>query len=343
MPELRKDPVIERWVIIASERGRRPNEFSVTIDTPSGTFCPFCPGNESRTPSEIAQWGRDPAAPANSSGWNVRVVSNKFPVLTSEGSLESQGLGMFDLMNGVGAHEVIIENPRHDFDFADATAPEMHAVWDAYIARFNELRRDERFRHILIFRNAGAAAGATVSHPHSQVIAVPITPKQVTEHLEASREYYLRKNRCIYCDVLRQELSMKDRIVEANEHFVVASPFAARFPFELCIYPRRHSHDFTLMTPAEVSALSETLPRTLRRIKRALNNPAYNLMVQTVPNIQPQNGRAGYGDTIAHDFHWRIDILPRLTSVAGFEWGTGFYINPVSPESATRFLCEVEV
>jgi UDPglucose--hexose-1-phosphate uridylyltransferase len=343
MPELRKDPIIDRWVIIAVERGQRPDDFTTEGDPPSGAFCPFCPGQESKTPPELAQWGRSPDAPPNSPGWSVRVVTNKFPALTEEGELDRQGLGMFDLMNGIGAHEVVIESPRHDWDFADATPQETHDILSAYVARMNALRQDERFVYTLVFRNEGTIAGASLAHPHSQIISVPIIPAQVKEHLDAARKYYRQKTRCVFCDVLRQELSMRDRIVEENEYFVVLSPFAARFPFQLQIYPRRHSHDFTQMTPEETEALGSTLARNLRRIKLCLNNPAYNLMVQSSPHEKVRPGHPEYWGTLPQDYHWHIDILPRLTKVAGFEWGTGFYINPVSPEQATRFLRDVEL
>jgi UDPglucose--hexose-1-phosphate uridylyltransferase len=344
MSELRKDPIVDRWVIIATERSRRPSDFNSTeIEPPAGAFCPFCPDNESRTPPELAQWGRPTDAPPNSKGWQVRVVPNKFPVLKNEGEPDPQGLGMFDFMNGIGSHEVIIENPRHDWDFAGATPMEMREILGAYTSRLHELRRDERLRYTVIFRNSGTVAGATLAHPHSQVIALPIIPKQVKEQLDAAHEYYDRKSRCVFCDVIRQELSMKDRVVEANEHFVVLSPFAARFPFELQIYPRRHSHDFTLMTADEMDALGATLARNLCRLKRTLDDPPYNFMLQTAPSLHSRPGRPEAWGTIAHDYHWRIDILPRLTRVAGFEWGTGFYINPVAPEHATQLLQEVEV
>ncbi|HEX8834319.1 MAG TPA: DUF4931 domain-containing protein [Abditibacteriaceae bacterium] len=343
MPELRKDPIIDRWVIVAAERGRRPTDFVADTDPASGSFCPFCPGNESKTPPEIAQWGRPAGAPADTSGWDVRVVSNKFPALSSEGELDRQGLGMFDLMNGVGAHEVVIENPRHEWDFAEATPEEMRTILAAYVSRVQALGQDERFLYTLVFRNNGTVAGASLAHPHSQIISVPIIPGQVKERLDAARNYYYQKTRCVFCDVLRQELMMKDRVVEENEHFIVLSPFAARFPFELQIYPRRHCHDFTLMTPEEIAALGETLTRNLRRIKVTLNNPAYNLMIQAAPHLHPRAGHPEYWGTLAHDYHWHIDILPRLTKVAGFEWGTGFYINPVAPERATEFLKDAQI
>ena len=342
MSELRKDPVLDRWVIIAAERGRRPTDFSRPDDVLPGGFDPFEPGNEDRTPPEIVAWGRAEGAAANSPGWRVRVVPNKFPALSHDGALDPQGLGMFDTAQGVGAHEVIIEHPEHDWDFDQASVEEMRLVLDAYIARLNALGEDRRFRYVIVFRNVGARAGATLSHPHSQIIAVPILPKHIKEQLDSAREYFERKQRCIYTDILRQELEASERIVEATDHFVVLSPFAARFPFEMQIFPRRQCHDFTLCTPEELDALGDVLSRTLRRYKKALGNPAYNMMLQTAPTQHTKPGHPEYWGTIEQDFCWHIDILPRLTSVAGFEWGTGFYINPVSPERAAEFLRAAE-
>ena len=336
MPELRKDPIIDRWVIIAAERGRRPTDFNRPSDPLKGAFDPFAPGNESRTPPEVAAWGRPEGAEANSPGWKVRVVPNKFPALSLEGEIDPKEIGLFDMVNGIGAHEVIIEHPDGDWDFDKAQGEEMNLVLQAYVARINALRQDPRFRYVIVFRNVGAQAGATLSHPHSQVITVPILPKLIKEQLHAARDYFERKQRCLYSDILHQELQSGERIVEQNEHFVVLSPFAARFPFEVQILPRRQCHDFTLISGAEMESLGEVLSRTLRRYKKALNEPAYNMMLQTAPFSRP------HSDTIDKDFCWHIDILPRLTSVAGFEWGTGFYINPVSPEAATRFLREAE-
>ena len=339
MPELRKDPVIDRWVIIAAERSRRPNDFASEGETPSSSFDPFGPGNESKTPPELMQIGRPEGAPPNSEGWRVRVVPNKFPALTTEGELDRQGLGMFDKMNGVGAHEVVIEHPNLEWNFAEATEQEARDILDAYVARVLELRTDARLMHTLIFRNHGVVAGASLAHPHSQIISTPIVPAQTKEVLDAAHNYYLQKERCVFCDLLRQETSMRDRIVEENEHFVVLSPYAARFPFELQIYPRRHSHDFTTMTADELHSLSLLLPRSLKRIKETLGNPAYNLLIQTAPHTT-KRVISDYHSTMEHSFHWYIAILPRLTKVAGFEWGTGFYINPISPEDASSYLRE---
>ena len=343
MPELRKDPIIDRWVIIATERGRRPSDFSPEPPVPPASFSPFAYGNEEKTPNEVFQAGRPEKAAPNTPGWKVRVVPNKFPALSVKGELESQAVGMFDMMNGVGAHEVVIEHPDSGWDMSDATQDQAQAIFSAYIARNQELARDERFRYILTFRNYGIQAGASIAHPHSQIIALPIIPRQVRDQLHAAREHYRNKLRSIYQDLLRQELADGQRIVEATDHFVVLCPYASRFPFEMKIFTRRPNHDFSLMTPEEVADISDLLPRTLRRVRDALGNPSYNMMFQTAPITVPRPGSPDYWGTIAQDFCWHIDILPRLTEVAGFEWGTGFYINPVSPESATRFLRDVPV
>ncbi len=340
MPELRQDPIIDRWVIIATQRGRRPSDFTPEPHPAPVGFSPFAPGNESTTPPELFQIGRDENAPADTPGWRVRVVPNKFPALSSEGDLDSQAHGLFDRMNGVGAHEVVIEHPQAAWDIADASPGEMSEILAAYIARNHALETDPRYRYILTFRNYGTAAGASINHPHSQIIALPVVPKQVRDQLEVAREYFKRKRRSIFGDLVRQNLQEGTRIVEDNAHFVVLCPYASRFPFEMSIYPKRQQDDFTQMNAEEIAALSEVLPRTLGRIKRALGNPAYNMMIQTSPITTPRSDDPTHWTTIAQDYCWHIDILPRLTQVAGFEWGTGFYINPVSPESATEFLRE---
>jgi UDPglucose--hexose-1-phosphate uridylyltransferase len=337
MSELRKDPVLDRWVIIAAERGRRPNDFYLEPDPPAEGFSPFAPGNEHTTPPEVFQIGRESGAP-DSPGWRVRVVPNKFPALSPDTPLEPKGLGMFDMMSGTGAHEVIIENADANWDPADASPAEMRDVLDAYVARVHNLQSDPRFRYVLVFRNNGTRAGASIAHPHSQVMALPIVPQQVRSKLDSAHDYFDRKGRCLFDDIVRQELAMGDRVVEATDDFVVLSPFAARFPFELQLLPRRHSHDFTTIDDAELNALAEVLGRSLRRLKNALGAPAYNMILHTAP--APRRGDSGH---IAEEFLWHIEILPRLTGVAGFEWGTGFYINPIAPEQAAQFLRDAPV
>jgi len=339
MPELRKDPVVDRWVIIATERGQRPYDFNPEQVTAGTGFCPFCEGNENKTPPEV--WAiRSSGSAPNSPGWQIRVIPNKFPALAIEGELNRQGLGMFDMMNGVGAHEIIVESPDHGWKVSDASESKLFDIFRSYRERITDLQKDTRFRYCMVFRNYGAAAGASLAHPHSQLIALAITPKRVKEELHSAKEWYHEKERCIFCDVIRQELVMGDRVVLDNEHFVVLSPFAARFPFELAIYPKRHCHDFTLMGDDERRSLAGTLRETLKRIAVTLQDPPYNYILHTCPNTTHGTGptRVNYWLTLEHDFHWHLEIVPRLTRIAGFEWGTGFYLNPILPEDAAKKL-----
>jgi len=342
MSELRKDPLGDRWVIIAAERGRRPDDFHKTVSEPAaagGASCPFCAGNEAKTPAET--WAIRPGdGGPNTPGWQVRVVPNKFPALGIEGDVERRGLGIFDYMSGIGAHEVVIESPRHDWRMDEAPLDEIERVIRAYQARLTDLYGDPRFHYVVIFRNYGATAGASLSHPHSQLIAVPITPKRAKDKLAAARDYYGRKERCIFCDIVNQELMLGDRVVLDHEHFVVMTPFASRFPFELAIYPKQHQDDLRMLSEEMRYAFAEILRESLHYLGHALGDPAYNFIINTAPNPIPRPGKPEYWGTLAVDYHWHVEILPRVTRVAGFEWGTGFYINPVAPEDAARFLRE---
>ena len=342
MPQLRKDPIVDQWVVVAAERGHRPTDFKPEAEPPSGGFCPFCPGNENRTPPEIMAIGRNGTAP-DTPGWKVRVIPNKFPALAIEGGLNRQGYGMFDMMNGVGAHEVIVESPDHQWHLAEAPLEEIRDVFVAYRERILDLQRDPRFRYSLVFRNYGLRAGASLAHPHSQLISIAVMPRRVKDELKAARDYFAHKERCIFCDIINQEMMLNERVVAQNEHFIALSPFAARFPYELNVFPRRHRHDYTRMNDEEIWGLAHIMRNVLKRVKETLNNPAYNFMLHTAPYPNPRPGRPEYWGTIELDFHWHIEIVPRLTRVAGFEWGTGFYINPVAPEASTQVLREVEI
>jgi len=338
MSELRKDPIVDRWVIIAAERGRRPSDFKTTPEIPKSEGCPFCEGNEATTPPEIYAV-RDGTAP-NTPGWKVRVVPNKFPALAIEGKLVRSGFGRLDRMSGVGAHEVIIESPNHFDDIPTLSTDHVALILDTYARRTEDLRRDERFRHTMAFRNYKGAAGASLSHPHSQLIALPFIPELTRQKLGSARQYYQRKERCIFCDLIEQELSMpeQERVIYRNDQFVLLSPFAARFPFSVEIYPLEHCHDFVEMDSTTRLALAEALQFIFSRYKDILDDPAYNMTLQTAPNTIPRPGHPDYWSSIVYDYHWHLEIFPRLTKVAGFEWGTGCYINPVAPEDAARYL-----
>ena len=326
MPELRKDPVIGRWVIIASERGKRPMDFPHRPARQRGGFCPFCPGNEDKTPPEIFALRRD--AVPNGPDWQVRVVPNKFPALVIEGELKRRGVGLYDVVDGVGAHEVIIDSPEHDRSFGDMSAEHIANVIEAYRLRQLDLARDRRFRYILIFKNHGEEAGASLEHSHTQLIATPIVPKRVMEELEGAKRHFELKERCIFCDIIDQELFDGRRVILESEHFLVISPFAARFPFETWILPRAHEAHFHRLGDAARLDLAQVLRTVLRKLNLALDQPAYNYIIHTAP----------INDGVDWHFHWHLELMPKLTKVAGFEWGSGFYINPTPPEDAADYL-----
>ncbi len=332
MPELRKDPVIGRWVIISTERGKKPSDFSEPQPAQRRGFCPFCPGNEDKTPPEVLAFRDDGSAP-NTPGWRVRVVPNKFPALQIEGSLGRKGEGLYDKMNGIGAHEVFIETTDHELELGDLDVDHIESVLWAFRERMLDLKRDRRFRYILVFKNQGEAAGASLEHSHTQLIATPIIPKRVQEELEGSLKYYSLKERCVFCDIVDQELSQGSRLVCENAGFVSFEFFASRFPFETWVLPREHHSAYEEMPPGSYRELAMCLKDTLVRLKRALNAPPYNLIFHTAPLNEPR---------LEH-FHWHIEILPKLTKVAGFEWGSGFYINPTPPEEAAAYLKQIEI
>ena len=337
MPELRKDPITGRWVIIATDRAKRPTDFSRQPIQMKGGFCPFCAGNESKTPPEILayrpQSNGGPPPQRDAPGWKLRVVPNKFPALGIEGSLNRQAEGMFDKMNGLGAHEVIIETPEHGQTLATLPLKRVEDVLWAFRDRIVDLKKDKRFKYILIFKNHGEAAGASLEHPHCQLIALPILPKQVVEEIEGSKQYFVYKERCIYCDVIRQELESGVRVVSENEDFLTLAPYAPRFPFETWILPKLHESAFENSATHVYENLARALKTLLSKIDSVLDFPAYNFVLHTSP---VQNGAVDY-------YHWHIEVMPKLTKVAGFEWGTGFYINPTPPEEAARFLREAGV
>lgn len=340
MPELRKDPIIGRWVIISTERGKRPSDYlpppAEVLDPAKN---PFAEGNEHLTPPEIFAF-RDARSKPNEPGWQVRVVPNKFPALRIEGDLEKEGHGMYDKMNGIGAHEVVIETPNPNLQLEQQPIEGVARVLEAYKVRMQDLLRDARFRYILIFKNYGRQAGASIAHPHSQLIATPVTPKRVKEKLTGAMEYYAFKDRSIFEDVLKQEIREGVRLVYENAGFVAFCPFAARFPFEITILPRRQSAYYSEIQADEILLLADVLKVTLQKLSKALNQPQYNYIIHTAPSRYAHHG---YWTTIDQDYRWHIEILPRLTLIAGFEVGTGFYINPTPPEESAKYLREIPV
>jgi UDPglucose--hexose-1-phosphate uridylyltransferase len=327
MSELRKDPVVGRWVIVSTDRGRRPSDFGPGPVRPRLAACAFCEGSEDKTPPEILAGRRRDSRP-NGPGWTYRVVPNKFPALGIEGELEPSGEGPFDRMNGVGAHEVIIETPDHQASLASLSLDAVADVLTAFRERILDLKKDGRFQYILVFKNHGEAAGASLEHPHSQLIATPIVPIMVAEELAGAARYYGIKERCVWCDVVRHERRGRRRLILEAEGFMALAPFAPRFPYETWILPTRHRAAFEESGIEDLRGLASLLGTFLRKMNAGLNEPAFNFMLHSAPLHEP---------ALDH-FHWHLEIVPRLTRVAGFEWGSGFFINPVPPEDAATVL-----
>jgi len=331
MAELRRDPIAGRWVIVDTDHPNKPEEFEHEPHGWRGGICPFCYGNESQTPPEIEAI-RDPSTSPNTPGWQVRVVPNKFPALQIEGDLDRRGVGIYDMSNGIGAHEVIIETPYHHKDMPDLLNEEIEKIISMCCRRALDLIKDKRFQYIMLFKNYGPAAGASLEHPHTQIIALPMAPKSVAEEIRGAQNYFGYRERCIFCDIIRQETQEKERIILENKYFLSFCPFVSRFPFEVWIIPKKHNGYFCHMPPEEIPALAVILKETIARVKKVFANPAYNFIVHSSP-INGDSGVEGY--------HWHLELMPKLTRVAGFEWGTGFYLVSTPPELAAKYLREV--
>ncbi len=334
MPELRKDPIVGRWVVVNVEEPALPKDFLVSPFSWKGEKdCPFCLGHENLTPPEIEAISEEQRQP-NSPGWKVRVVPNKFPALRIEGDLDKQALGIYDLSNGIGAHEVIIDSPHHYKDIPELSELEVEYILRAYRSRALDLRKDRRFKYLLIFKNVGFEAGASLEHGHSQLIALPMVPKNVKEELKGARDYYEYRERCIFCDLLAyEEENGKERIVTENEDFVSFCPLSSRFSFETWIMPKEHLIEFGGIDDHLLKKLAPILKESLVRLKKVLGEHPYNYIIHTSP----------VNTDIHTSYHWHIEIMPKLTRLAGFEWGSGFYLVFTPPEIAARYLREVNL
>ena len=331
MSELRRDPVDGRWVIIAPDQRRRPVDFHTAPYPVAEGLCPFCPGHENLTPPEILA-RREAGSRANGPGWRVRVISNKFPVLRVEDELRREGQGYYDKMSGTGAHEVILESPRHEDRHATMSPAQLEEVFWVWRERMLDLRQDHRIQYVLVFKNYGTAAGANLQHPHSQLIALPILPKTLIEETEGAKEYFRHHERCIFCDIVDQEVEEESRLISANEDFIAIVPWAPIYPFEIWILPRRHQPRFEEPSEGLYSRFAQILVEVTGRLERALSRPHYNAVLHTSPFTDEDNDY----------YHWHLELMPRLTRRAGFEVGSGFYVNPIAPEDAAEFLRQTE-
>jgi len=323
--EYRRDPVTGRWVLVSTE-SPRPTDFEhESVKVTSDPNCPLCEGHETMTPSEL--WVDRPAGGPNGPGWTVRVVPNQSPLVRVESTLERQGEGLFDKVTGVGAHEVVVESPRHEDSLATLGDDGIARVLWALRERAQDLKRDTRFRHFLMFKNHGAAAGAALAHGHTQLMALPVVPREAREEVEGARAHFAAKERCLYCDIIRQEEEDGRRLIVRHTAFTALAPFASRSPFETWILPRRHASRFEDVTMEDCHELARTLGEVLRRLNTALETPPYTLVIHSAPLAD------------GFDFyHWHIEILPKVTRFGTLEWTTGFHVNPTRPEDAAAFL-----
>lgn len=333
MPEFRKDPIAGRWVVVNVEKPYLPEDFKQTSFVWKGDKdCPFCYGKEAVTPVEIEAFSDNWRAP-NTPGWKVRAVPNKFPALRIEGDLDKHALGLYDVSNGVGAHEVIVDSPHHFKGMTDLEDVEVEYILRMYRSRALDLRKDKRFKYLLIFKNVGVDAGASMEHGHSQLIALPMVPKNVNEEIKGARHHYEYRERCVFCDILAyEEENEKERIVIENDYFVAFCPLSSRFSFEIWIMPKQHVMDFGEISDNDLNPLAKILKESLTRLKKVLGEHSYNYIIHTSPV-----------NTEAHSYyHWHIEIMPKLSRVAGFEWGSGFYVVSTPPELAAKYLREAK-
>ncbi|MFH1389187.1 MAG: galactose-1-phosphate uridylyltransferase [Candidatus Margulisiibacteriota bacterium] len=332
MPELRQNPATKEWVIIATERAKRPEDLG------SGTCqateaqkqaCPFCPGKENLSPGEILAY-RDFGTGPDSPGWWIRIIHNKYAALMPDGKNRERTklLDYFTMMNGLGEHEVIIESPHHDQTIATMDEKQVEELFLAYRERYVTLSKDPQFEMIIIFKNHGIGAGTSLHHPHSQLIATPITPSHIRHRLEESMRYFDDNGRCVYCEMIAKEKSIKERVIMETDNFIAISPFASRSPFETKILPKKHASSFDSITTADAKELAFVMRTILKKLFISLNNPDYNFVINSSPCHEKET----------EYYHWYINVIPRVSAVAGFELGSGIYINTVIPEEAAKYL-----
>ena len=331
MPEIREDLITGGMVIIAAERSKRPQDFTQVNEPPKGSKgCVFCYGKEAATPPEvlaIRPGGGLPDCP----GWTVRAFPNKFPAVTTAGNPDCFYVGSRKAVKAVGAHEVIVDTPEHNETFGRLSDNRAEQVMEVIASRYRYLSADPRVKYIQVFKNSGAAAGASLEHSHWQIIAVPLVPETVAREINGTQRFWAANGECAYCRMIAEETNNGSRVIEQTKEFVVLTPFASRFPYETWIIPTKHETFFEKTGIEEIKELGRMVRRSIRRLERTLCRPPYNLTIHACP--------AGIK---SRSYHWHIKTMPRLSAIAGFEMGPGIHINPVSPEMAAGLLRETQ-
>lgn len=336
--ELRKDPLLGRWIAVLRESvppAAYQQELSPEIIPEKS--CKFCAGREIETTGEILRL-QNTSSTCASHAWWTRVVPNVNPVFKIEGDLGRRGEGMYDKMNSIGANEIIVESPFHDLQPEDIGLEQMARVIQTYRDRIADLEKDSRLRYTLIYKNHGKSAGGHLGHPVSHLASTPVIPKRVKEELDGAKQYFTYKERCLFCDIIREELRVGSRVILETRHYAAFCPYASKFPFETWILPKRHSCAFQDTRPDEIEDLALILASVLKKLRALFPDLSYNYFIHSAPNRVP---RKDHWHTLGEDFHWHLEIMPRFLRTSGFEWGSGFYILPTSPEDAAKYLREV--
>ncbi len=331
MNELRREPLLGRWVAVLSE-SEGPASYIREYPIPEASSCNLCVGERQDIPVFFQSGDAGNGRPL------LKVVPGQSPIFSLDGDLGRRGVGMYDRMNSIGTYEVVIEAPDHDKRPEDMGTEQMVRILDAYITRMKELEKDPRIRYILIHKNSGLPSGDTCGHSHSLITATPVIPKRIKEELDGAKHYFEYKERCIFCDIIREEERLGERIIARTDHFITFAPYAPRFPFEFWILPLRHHCSFPEINDEEKADLGSLLGTMLRKLRRLLNEPPYNYIIHTAPIRIP---RRNQWHTLGEDFHWHIEVMPRVRRLSGFELGSGMYTLSTSPEDAAKYLQEV--
>jgi len=329
--ELRYNIINREWVVIATERAKRPRDF-ISLKKAAkekGSYrkdCPFCPGNEALSPKETFRLG-------DAKEWKIRCVPNKFPALSQSQKLERHSSIFGNMISGFGMHDVVIEHPRHDAVIALMSDCEVEDIIRTYKNRYDFMKQIKGVEAVTVFKNHGAGAGTSQEHPHSQIIATPIVPPQIRNRMDSAIRYFDLAGGCVFCQMLENELKEKKRVIMESEKFVAFLPFAGASPFATWIFPRRHTASFSLIDDTEIKELARSLKFVLSRLYYGLENPDFNY---TIRSISSHESNVEY-------FHWYLSIMPRITLPAGFELGSGIFINSSLPEESAEFLRQVKV
>jgi len=336
--ELRRDILLEKWVTVLTE-SKAPSEYYLPPDKGTAAeSCILCSGREGKTPPEVKSIRKAGTLP-NTPGWWVRAIPSVNPLFQVEGDLGRRAVGIYDRMNNIGAHEILIESPEHNIRPEDMGHDQMVRVITLYRDRIADLNRDMRLRHILIYKNSRFDLGETFHHPVSFVVAAPVIPRKVKDELESARQYYDYKDRCIFCDIISEELKVGERVILETRNFISFCPYASSFPFESWIIPKRHSCDFHEITNEEIEDMGFILMGMLKKLRNAFDvEPPLNYFLHTAPSRVP---RRNHWHTLGDDYHWHLEIIPRIIDSSGFELGSGCYILTTLPEKAAKYLREV--